>query len=220
MEDQQTSPGDLTGASPPDEPAAIDDAGIDDELAEAGIDDPGDTSGPAKRPAGRRPAIAVGLSTVLFVGGAAFAGAAAQPYLVDRALVATKVELVRTATNAITALWNYTPENMDTLADRAAVYLAGDLEADYRQFIDAIAETNKQAKVSDTTKITGAAVESLDGPRATVIIYTNTSATSELTKAIPSLKYLSYRLSMKREHRRWVITKMPTITSLDLTPRL
>ncbi|MGH3564168.1 MAG: mammalian cell entry protein, partial [Mycobacterium sp.] len=32
------------------------------------------------------------------------------------------------------------------------------------------------------------------------------------------LKYLSYRLSMRRHHNRWVITKMPTITSLNLTP--
>lgn len=177
-------------------------------------------AGPRKRRTGRRLAVAVGISAALFVGSAAFAGAAVQPYLMDRALVATKLEVARTAANAITALWNYTPENMDTLVDRAAVYLSGDLEADYRKFIDAIAETNKQAKVTDTTEITGAAVESLDGSEATVIVYTNTSATSELTKTVPSLKYLSYRMFLKRDHNRWVVTKMPTITSLNLTPQL
>jgi Mce-associated membrane protein len=63
-------------------------------------------------------------------------------------------------------------------------------------------------------------VESLDGSEATVIVYTNTSATSELTKTVPSLKYLSYRMFLKRDHNRWVVTKMPTITSLNLTPQL
>ncbi len=164
--------------------------------------------------------IAASVSAALFVGAAGFAGAALQLYLADRAVVAIKQDIVRTAVNAITTLWNYTPENMDTLPDRAAVYLSGDLEAEYRKFIDAITPANKQAKVTDTTEITGAAVESLDGPEATVILYTNTSATSEATKSIPSLKYLSYRLFMKRDQNRWVITKMPTITSLDLTPRV
>jgi Mce-associated membrane protein len=179
-----------------------------------------DTVAPAKRRTGRRLAVAAGVSAALFVGADAFAGAAMQPYLADRALVATKVDIVRTAVNAINALWNYTPENMATLADRASRYLSGDLEADYRKFIDQIVETNKQAKVTDTTEITGAAVESLDGSDATVMVYTNTTATSDLSKTIPSLKYQSYRLFMRRDHNRWVVTKMPTITSLSLTPQL
>jgi Mce-associated membrane protein len=78
----------------------------------------------------------------------------------------------------------------------------------------------KQAKVTNTTQVTGAAVESLDGPNATAIVYTNTTSTSPLTKDIPSLKYLSYRLVLKRDHTRWLVTRMTTITSLDLTPQL
>lgn len=159
------------------------------------------------------------LAAALFVASAAFAAGASQPYLVDRAEVATKLDIARTAARAIHTLWNYTPENMDTLPDRAAVYLSGDLEAQYRKFIAAIAEGNKQAKVTDSTEIVGAAVESLQGPEATVIVYTNTSATSELNKSMPQIKYLTYRLFMKREQNRWVVTRMPTITSLDLTPR-
>nr|WP_096867628.1 mammalian cell entry protein [Mycolicibacter icosiumassiliensis] len=164
--------------------------------------------------------LAVAVSAAAFVGAAAFAGAAAYPYLIDRAEVATKIDIARTAARAIHTLWNYTPENMDSLPDRAAVYLSGDLEAQYRKFIDAIADSNKQAKVSDTTEIVGAAVETLDGPEATVIVYTNTTATTELSKSIPQIKYLTYRLFMKRDQNRWVVTRMPTITSLDLTPRL
>lgn len=160
------------------------------------------------------------VSAAAFVGAAAFAGAAAYPYLLDRAEVATKLDIARTAARAIHTLWNYTPENMDSLPDRAAVYLSGDLEAQYRKFIDAIADSNKQAKVTDTTEIVGAAVESLNGPEATVIVYTNTTATTELSKSIPQIKYLTYRLFMKRDQNRWVVTRMPTITSLDLTPRL
>jgi Mce-associated membrane protein len=236
VEDQQSHPGDLTDESPdessadaeveslaepgPDEGDENDDAASspDDEAAASAADD--DAGPRAKRRTGRRLAAVAGASVALFVGSAAFAGAAVQPYLADRALVATKVEIVRTAVNAINALWNYTPDNMATLADRASRYLSGDLEAGYRKFIDQIVETNKQAKVTDSTEIAGAALESLDGREATVMVYTNTTATSELSKTIPSLKYQSYRLFMRRDHNRWVVTKMPTITSLSLTPRL
>lgn len=133
--------------------------------------------------------------------------------------MATKLRVARTAANAITTLWTYTPDNMDKLADRAAQYLSGDFEAQYRKYIDAIVAPNKQAKVTNTTQVTGAAVESLNGSDATAIVYTNTTSTSPATKDIPSLKYLSYRLAMQRDHARWLVTRMTTITSLDLTPK-
>jgi len=172
-----------------------------------------------RRPAGKWSVIAAAVAAVLFVGSAAFAGATVQPYLVDRATVATKLRIARTAANAITTLWTYTPQNMDKLADRAAQYLSGDFEAAYRKYIDAIAAPNKQAQVTNTTEVTGAAVESLNGPDASALVYTNTTSTSPANKDIPSLKYLSYRLVMKRDHARWLVTKMTTITSLDLTPK-
>lgn len=206
---------------PAAEPAGEESAGAEAEPdGEADADSEPETAVDTRR--GRRKLglrIAVAASAALFVGSAAFAAAAAQPYLVDRAQVATKLDVARTAARAIHTLWNYTPENLDTLPDRAAVYLSGDLEAQYRKFIAAIADSNKQAKVTDSTEIVGAAVESLNGPEATVLIYTNTSATSELSKTIPQIKYLTYRLYMKRDQNRWVVTRMPTITSLDLTPR-
>ena len=172
-----------------------------------------------RQPAGRWSAVAVGIAALLFVGSAAFAGATVQPYLTDHAAVATKLRVARTAANAITTLWTYTPDNIDKLADRAAQYLSGDFEASYRKYIDAIAAPNKQAQVTNTTQVTGAAVESLNGPDATALVYTNTTSTSPATKDIPSLKYLSYRLVMKRDRARWLVTKMTTITSLDLTPK-
>ena len=170
------------------------------------------------RLAGKGSIIAVAVAAVLFVGSAAFAGATLQPYLTDRATAATKLRVARTAANAITTLWTYTPENMDSLADRAATYLSGDFEAQYRKFVDAIVAPNKQAKITNSTQVTGAAVESLDDPNAVVIVYTNTTSTSPLTKNIPALKYLSYRLFMKRTNGRWLVTRMTTVTSLDLTP--
>jgi Mce-associated membrane protein len=160
------------------------------------------------------------VAAVLFIGSAAFAGATVQPYLADRATAATKLRIARTAANAITTLWTYSPENMDGLADRAATYLSGDFAAQYRKFVDAIVAPNKQAQVTNTTQVAGVGVESLDDPNAVVIVYTNTTSTSPLTKNIPSLKYLSYRLFMKRAEGRWLVTRMTTITSLDLTPHL
>ncbi|SPM33407.1 mammalian cell entry protein, partial [Mycobacterium rhizamassiliense] len=168
--------------------------------------------------AGKWAGIAVGTAAALFIGSAAFAGATLQPYLTDRATAATKLKVAQTAANAITALWTYTPDNMDKLADRAASYLSGDFEAQYRKFVDAIVAPNKQAKITNRTQVTGAAVESLDDSNAVVIVYTNTTSTSPLTKEIPALKYLSYRLFMKRMDGRWLVTRMTTVTSLDLTP--
>ena len=173
-----------------------------------------------KRRAGKAWAVVAAIAALLFVGSAAFAGAMVQPYLADRATAATKLNVARTAANAITTLWTYTPENMDTLADRASRYLSGDFEAQYRKFVDAIVAPNKQAKISNSTEVTGAAVETLDDLNASVIVYTNTTSTSPLTKNVPSLKYLSYRLFLKRSDNRWLVTRMTTITSLDLTPKV
>jgi Mce-associated membrane protein len=246
VEDQQPAAGDLTDKTRDDEPEA-DTAGktqaVDKEAPEAEVTeateagqpqsgeagdeadvdtaaaaDGPDSSAATRRPIGKRLAVVAAVAVALFVGSAAFAGATVQPYLADRAIASTKLRLARTAANAITALWTYTPENMDSLADRAATYLSGDFGAQYRKFVDAIVAPNKQAKITNTTEVTGVAVESLDDPNAVVIVYTNTTSTSPLTKNIPSLKYLSYRLVMKREDTRWLVTRMTTITSLDLTP--
>lgn len=233
MEDQQPGTGDLTaaaGAGGGDEAAdaatqdvtepAAPEGGPEDVPEDAPAEDPEDGPVRAGRPAGKRLAAAVAVAAALFVGSAAFAGAAVQPYLVDRAAAATKLDVARTAANAITTLWTYTPENMNTLADRAAGYLSGDFESQYRKFVDAIVAPNKQAKITNSTEVTGAAVESLEGPNAVVIVYTNTTSTSPLSKNIPALKYLSYRLFMKRTDGRWLVTRMTTVTSLDLTPHV
>lgn len=242
MEDQQPAAGDLTAAQAPEAPedeateatvAAPEDADAEsaeateatdaeatedaDEAAEA-TDTPPATKR-KRRLAGKAWAIVALVTAVLFVGSAGFAGAMVQPYLADRAVAETKLNVARTAANAITTLWTYTPENMDTLADRASAYLSGDFAAQYRKFVDAIVAPNKQAKITNHTDVTGAAVESLDDSNAVVIIYTNTTSTSPLTKNVPSLKYLSYRLFMKRSKSHWLVTRMTTITSLDLTPK-
>ncbi|MGA8252496.1 MAG: mammalian cell entry protein [Mycobacterium sp.] len=225
MEDQQPAAGDLTVDPPEQEDASEQPEQPDGDAVAApedaeGAEDAQDAAMRTRRPAGKRIAIAAAIAAVLFVGSAAFAGATMQPYLSDRAVVATKLKVARTAANAITTLWTYTPENMDSLADRAATYLSGDFAAQYRKFVDAIVAPNKQAKITNRTEVTGAAVESLEGPNAVAIVYTNTTSTSPLTKNVPSLKYLSYRLIMKRDNGRWLVTRMTTITSLDLTPQL
>ncbi|MGA8327880.1 MAG: mammalian cell entry protein [Mycobacterium sp.] len=239
MEDQQHAAGDLTDDAgdvaetdaPETDAAEIPDSESGDESAESDdaadseeAEDATEAEEPVlgfrqRRPAGKWSLIAAGVAAVLFVGSAAFAGAAVQPYLTDRATVETKQRVARTAANAITTLWTYTPENIDKLADRASLYLSGDFEASYRKYIDAITAPNKQAQITNNTQVTGAAVESLNGPEATAIVYTNTTSTSPATKDVPSLKYLSYRLSMQRNHARWLVTKMTTVTSLDLTPK-
>jgi Mce-associated membrane protein len=233
VEDQQHAAGDLTDESPDTGDVAETDAPqttaaeiadgddvTDGQTAEDATEAEESVSGfRQRRPAGKWSLIAAGVAAALFVGSAAFAGAAVQPYLTDRATVEIKQRVARTAANAITTLWTYTPDNIDKLADRASLSLSGDFEASYRKYIDAITAPNKQAQITNNTQVTGAAVESLNGPEATAIVYTNTTSTSPATKDVPSLKYLSYRLSMQRNNARWLVTKMTTVTSLDLTPK-
>jgi Mce-associated membrane protein len=172
------------------------------------------------RPAGKRLTTATVAASVLFVAAAGFAGAMLQPYLADRALVNTKLDIARTAANGITTLWTYTPDNMDKLPDRAAGYLGGDFANEYRKYIDAIVATNKQAQVTNTTQVMGTAVESVGPQEATALVYTNSVATSPGSKGIPSLRYLSYRLTLQHHDAKWLITRMSTVTSFDLTPQL
>jgi Mce-associated membrane protein len=240
VEDQQPATGDLTEESAVDTAAAETEAApVDSDAAdlsegeasegdasedgenvdETTEDDQGVVRFRERRPATRWSVIAAAVAAVLFVGAGAFAGAVMQPYLTDRATVATKLNVARTAASAITTLWTYTPENIDKLADRASQYLSGDFQAAYRKYLDALIAPNKQAKITNTTQVVGAAVESLSGSDATAIVYTNTASTSPNTNDVPSLKYLSYRLVLQRDHSRWLVTKMTTITSLDLTPK-
>ncbi|MBI2701638.1 mammalian cell entry protein [Mycobacterium gordonae] len=215
-----------TGAAEGDSPEEGEAA--EAEAAEAEAAEPVKQTKPAKPPKpkrkrrpGRLAAVVVALVAALFIGSSAFAAAMVQPYLAERATVEIKLKVARAAANAITTLWSYTPENMDTLADRAGRYLTGDFGAQYRKFVEEkVVGPNKQLKITNSTEVTGVAVESLDGPNATVIVYTNTTATTPLKKNIPSLQYLSYRMSMKREGDRWLVTRMTTITSLDVTPQL
>jgi Mce-associated membrane protein len=242
VEDQQPATGDLTDSTSGDsavvdtdvadaEGAHIDpdvSGGEDEDVdategAEADDAEAADEPGVGVkewRPVSKWSAVAAGVAAALFVGSAAFAGATMQPYLTDRATVATKLRVARTAANAITTLWTYTPQNIDKLADRASQYLSGDFEAAYRKYIDALVAPNKQAQITNTTQVTAAAVESLTASDASAIVYTNTASTSPTTKDVPSLKYLSYRLVLQRDHARWLVTKMTTITSLDLTPKV
>jgi Mce-associated membrane protein len=206
-----------TEAETPVEDASDDKAPVADD--EAGVAEDDAVLVP-HRPAGKRLKIAAAAAAALFVAGGAFLGATAQPVIANNALVKTKLNIARTAASAITTLWSYTPENMDSLGQRSAGYLTGDFAFQYKKFIDSIVATNKQAQVTNTTTVLGTAVESVTPTDASAVVYTNSVATSPVSKNIPSLRYLSYRLEMKRDRTDWRITRMTTVTTLDLTPQL
>ena len=204
--------------------SAVEEQTAPDTEAAATVDEPVKKPGALRTwVAGHKRAVAAA-AVVSFVAAGGFAGAALQTYLADRAVVATKLKIARTAADAITTLWSYTPEDMDRLPDRSARYLGGGFEEQYRAYVDAIAPTNKQAKVTSSTQVVGAAVESLRGApeatEATAIVYTNTTSSTPQNNNIPSMKYLAYRLELSRFGRDWRVTKMTTVTSLDLTPKL
>lgn len=174
----------------------------------------------AHRPAGRGLIAAGVIAGALFVGATAFGGAALQPYLADRALVQNKFQVAETAAEAVTTLWSYTPQSMDSLADRSQHFLSRDFADQYRKFIDSIVSSNKQAQITNETHVVGAAVESIGADEATAIVYTNSVSTSPLSKGVPSLRYLSYRLGLQRHGGDWLVNRMTALTQLDLTPQL
>ncbi|OPX05331.1 mammalian cell entry protein [Mycobacterium sp. AT1] len=197
-------------------PATTTETGADDVPSA----DTSDEQGTARSRFNRWQIALVAVATAVFVGSLTFAGAGLHAYLADRAEASTRTEVVRTAVAAVTTLWTYTPETIDTLADRARQYLSGDFGAQYRKFLAAAAAPNKQAQVTDSTEVVGAGVESLNGSDAVAIVFTNTTATSPLTKNVPSLKYVGYRLTMTQESSRWLVTGMSTVSFTDLTPQL
>lgn len=190
-----------------------------DSAATETTDDDGDDA-TARTRFSRWHTIVVAIAAAVFVAAATFAGTALHTYLADRAAASTRTDVVRTAVAAVTTLWTYTPDTIDTLADRATAYLSGDFNAQYRKFLEAAAAPSKSAQVMNSTEVVGAGVESLNGTDAMVIVFTNTTATSPLTKNVPSLKYIGYRLAMKREGSRWLVTNMSTVSFVDLTPQL
>ena len=165
--------------------------------------------------------IAIGVAAAVFVAAATFAGAMLQPYLTHRAAVDTKFEIAETAANAITTLWTYTPDDMDA-ARRPVGEVPG---RRLRRRVPQVHRRDRRAEQAGAghQQHPGArrgGRKSLDAHEATAIVYTNSVATSPVTKGIPSLRYLSYRLTMQPQGPDWLITEMSAITKLDLTPQL
>ncbi|MFZ0834907.1 MAG: hypothetical protein WAM92_17910 [Mycobacterium sp.] len=193
--------------APEEGPAGDEEPGVDEQLEFK----------PAPKPAGKRITVAAIAAAVLFVAAGAFGGAMLQPYLTDRAVAQTKLAVARTATDAITTLFTYTPEDVEQLPARSSKYLGGELKDAYAKQVDALAATNKQNQITRNAQVVGAAIESLNGPEATAMVYANITYHSAATKDVPKIFLVSYRLTMKREGSDWVITNMPWITSKDLT---
>ena len=219
VENQQTNPDDLTDANP-DSDACADAATGSTETTTGHSAQASTGSGSRRERLDAWLAGVVAAAAVVFVGSAAFAAAVSQPYLADRTIAANRNEVARAAAAAITTLWTYTPDTIEALPDRAGEYLSGDLNAQYRRLLEAAVEPNKQAQITDNTDVVGVAVESLNGTDAVAIVLTNTTATSPLTKNIPSLKFVGYRLAMKQRGSRWRVTKMATISFMDMTPKI
>jgi serine/threonine protein kinase len=171
-----------------------------------------------RRKVNRRQAIALGVPALLCVAAVVFAAITGRLYLADQAVADAKRAIVRTATEAIKAMWTYSPEDMDGLPDRAAKYLYGDLRNQFSQFVKEITPANKQAKITNTTDVLASGIESFTGSDATAIVYTNMTSTSP--KNQPEVKYTSYRLIMQMHDSAWPIIRMTTITSSDSEPKL
>ena len=155
------------------------------------------------RPAGKRLKIAAAAAAVLFVAGGAFLGAMAQPVIANRASVRDEA--------------GHRPHRPE--CDHHAVVVhpgehglacrpLGPLS--HRRFRVRSTASSSTRSSPPTSRlrsrtppsVLGTAVESVTPSEATAIVYTNSVATSPVSKNIPSLRYLSYRLEMKRDRRR------------------
>ncbi len=220
----EAATGAATGADA--EETADTEAAATETTGEEAGEDSGEPEAPAgqpERPAGRRRARvgagALGLAVAAFIGAGAWAGAAVQPYAADRAAVATRLQVARAATTAITTLWTYTPEDIGTLPERVADYLTGDLAAQYRKDIEAIAARYKQQQISLDSEVVGVAVDTVDGDDARALVYTNTTWSSPQTKDIPGLQYRSYEVTLRRDAHRWRVARLDPVTNFSLTPQ-
>ena len=167
----------------------------------------------------RRTVAVLALPIVILIAAIVFAAITTRLYFADRSEADAKRAIVHDATDAVTTLWSYTPEDIDGLPERASRYLVGDFEAQYSKFVNAITTPNKQAQVTSKSQVLGAAVESLANSEATALVYVDTASTSPQTGNNPSLKYISYRVFMQKHDSRWLIAKMTTVTSMDLQPK-
>ena len=109
---------------------------------------------------------------------------------------------------------------MDSLPDRSANYLGGDFAAEYRNYIDAIVAPNKQAQVTNNTQVLGTAVETLTPSEATGdrVHQLRCDQSGDEEHPVAALSVLP--VDDGAPGREWLITRMATITSLDLTPQL
>ncbi|MEZ0053428.1 Mce-associated membrane protein [Mycobacterium sp. MAA66] len=189
------------------------------EASDAGEDTAAEVPTVPHQPVTRGWVVAGVVAGALFVGATAFGGAALQPYLADQVLTHNKFEVAKTAATAVSTLFSYTPQNMDALGARSQKLLSGRFAEEYQRFVDSIVATNKQAQVTNETNVVGAAVDSIGPDEATAIVYANSVATSPVSKNIPSLRYRSYRLTLQRQGSDWLVTRMPVVTLLDLTPQ-
>lgn len=200
------------------EPEAVETEVSEPEAAEPDSADPEPKTG--ARSLSRLWAAALIAAAVLFIAGAGFAGASMRPYLVDRATVATKERVASAAAEALTTLWTYTPDDIDGMPARADRYLAGDLAEQFQGLMGSVVPESKQAQVSKTTVVVGTAVEALTDNEATVVVYTNTTNSSPLTKNIPQMVFCAYRVAMQRDGGDWLIEKMTTVMAKKLTPQV
>src|ERR1700736_1456140 len=175
--------GDETDEQPPTGEVAPQE---DSDAAKDSTDDQAVDDAPkrVRKPATRAVAVAVAITAALFVGASALAASMLQPYLADRALANTRMEIARTAATAMTVMWTYSPQDMDTLVERSSQYLAGEVKEMYVRQVDAQLAASKQLQISRNAQVLGAGVESMNGSNATVVVFVNVSYASATSKNI------------------------------------
>lgn len=159
---------------------------------------------------GRKRIVALALSAVLIALVVATGVARWQQVQADNDSDA-RAQVVRVASDGAAALLSYKPDTVDADLAAAKERLTGDFLDYYNKFTtEVVVPAAKEKKVATTAKVPGAAVSSVDGSTAVVLLFVNQSTTTgESKEATESAS--SVRVQLTEVDGRWLIEKFDPV---------
>lgn len=119
---------------------------------------------------------------------------------------ATEREVTTAAETGTAALLSYAPQTLDGDLAKGRTHLTGQFLKYYGEFTDKVVKpAAKDNQITTRALVSRAAVESLSGDSATVLVFVNQSTTSK-DKPEAELTSSSVRVGMQHEGGKWLIS--------------
>jgi Mce-associated membrane protein len=125
----------------------------------------------------------------------------------DRELAADRGDVAPAAADAVVAMMSYQPATVDKDLATAETRLTGDFRGAYTNLADTVvAPTAKQKGVTMRARAQGAAVESVSGQDASVIVYLD-QITTVAGNSVPSQTQNVVRVGLTKVHGTWLVDR-------------